>query len=249
MIYDLQKASLLKRATAWLLDIILLAVLACGFGMVLSAVLQYDSYTDTLQGCYDKYEKEYNIDFEDYTNLTAQEQARYDAANAALQKDEEALKAYNMVINLSLTIVSCSLLLSYLALEFGVPLLLGNGQTVGKKVFGLGLMRVDGVKVSTLALFVRSILGKYTIGTMIPALLIMMVFLGVIGVIAPTILFGLLAVQAALVLFSKAHAAIHDRMAATVVIDLSSQMIFDSPEALIAYQKQIHAEKVQRETY
>ncbi len=249
MIYDLQKASLLKRATAWLLDIILLAVLACGFGMVLSAVLQYDSYTDTLQACYDKYEKEYNIDFEDYTNLTQEEQARYDAANAALQKDEEALKAYNMVINLSLTIVSCSLLLSYLALEFGVPLLFGNGQTVGKKVFSLGLMRVDGVKVSTLAVFVRSVLGKYTIGTMIPVLLIMMVFLGVIGVIAPTILFGLLAVQAALVLSSKTHAAIHDRMAATVVIDLSSQMIFDSPEALIAYQKQIHAEKVQRETY
>ena len=63
MIYDLQKASLLKRASAWLLDVILLAVLACGFGMVLSSVTNYDLYIDALEAGYEKYETEYNIDF------------------------------------------------------------------------------------------------------------------------------------------------------------------------------------------
>jgi uncharacterized RDD family membrane protein YckC len=249
MIYDLQKASVLKRVSAWLLDAILLLVLACGFGMVLSSVLNFDHYSDTLNACYEKYEKEYDIDFEDYSNLTEEEQARYDAADAALQKDEEAQKAYNMVIYLSLTIITCSILLSYLTLEFGVPVLFGNGQTVGKKVFGIGLMRVDGVKISVFALFVRSILGKYTIETMIPTLILMMIFLGVIGIVGPAVILVIFGVQVALVITSKTNSTIHDHMAATVAVDLASQMIFDSPEALMDYKKRVHAEKVKRETY
>ena len=35
--FDLQKASMLKRASAWLLDVILLSVLATGFALLLSA--------------------------------------------------------------------------------------------------------------------------------------------------------------------------------------------------------------------
>jgi uncharacterized RDD family membrane protein YckC len=249
MIYDLQKASVLKRVSAWLLDAILLLVLACGFGMVLSSVLNFDHYSDTLNACYEKYEKEYDIDFEDYSNLTEEEQARYDAADAALQKDEEAQKAYNMVIYLSLTIITCSILLSYLTLEFGVPVLFGNGQTVGKRVFGIGLMRVDGVKISVFALFVRSILGKYTIETMIPTLILMMIFLGVIGIVGPAVILVIFGVQVALVITSKTNSTIHDHMAATVAVDLASQMIFDSPEALMDYKKRVHAEKLKRETY
>lgn len=249
MIYDLQKASLLKRASAWLLDIILLAVLACGIGMLLSGVLNYSSYIENLNACYEKYEREYEIDFEKYDELTDAEKERYEQANQALQKDEEAARIYNMLINLSLVLISGSVLLSVLALEFGVPLLFGNGQTVGKKIFGIGLMREDGVKITPFALFVRSVLGKYTVETMIPLLVLLMMLLGVIGVIGPTILLALLLLQAALILTSQTHAAIHDRMAATVAVDLSSQMIFDSPEALIDYKKQLHAEEVKNRAY
>ena len=48
MIYDLQKASLLKRASAILLDFILLVVLATGVGMVVSAITGFDTYNDAL---------------------------------------------------------------------------------------------------------------------------------------------------------------------------------------------------------
>lgn len=249
MIYDLQKASALKRASAWLLDAILLLVLACGFGMALSSMLHFDDYSNTLNACYEKYEKEYGIDFEDYSNLTEEQQARYEAADAALQKDEEAQRAYNMVIYLSLTIITCSILLSFLTLEFGVPVLFGNGQTVGKRVFGIALMRVDGVRITTFALFVRSILGKYTIETMIPALILMMMFLGVIGIVGPAVILVIFGVQVALVITSKTNSAIHDHMAATVAVDLASQMIFNTPEDLMEYKKRIHAENVKRETY
>ena len=249
MIYDLQKAGTLKRAAAWLLDLILLVVLACGIGMVLSAVLNYDQHSQTLEACYEKYEKEFDIDFDVYSDLTEEEQARFEAANAALQKDTEALRAYNTVINLSLTIISLSILLSYLALEFGVPLLFGNGQTMGKKIFGIALVRVDGVRITPFALFVRTVLGKYTIETMIPVLLAMMIFIGVIGILAPAIVLGLLIVQIALIVTSNTNSALHDHMAATVAVDLASQMIFDTPEDLMEYKKQIHAEQVKKQPY
>jgi uncharacterized RDD family membrane protein YckC len=249
MIYDLQKASVLKRAAAWLLDIILLVVLACGIGMILSAALNYDQHSQALEACYERYEKEFGIDFDVYADLTEEEQARFEAANAALQKDTQALKAYNMVVNLSLTIVSLSVLLSYLALEFAVPLLFGNGQTMGKKVFGIGLIRVDGVKISTFALFVRTVLGKYTVETMIPVLMAMMIFIGTIGILGPAIVLGLLILQVALIITSPTNSALHDHMAATVAVDLASQMIFATPEELVEYKKQVHAEQVKKQSY
>lgn len=249
MIYDLQKAGVLKRAAAWLLDIILLVVLACGIGMILSAALNYDQHSQALEACYERYEKEFGIDFDVYADLTEEEQARFEAANAALQKDTQALKAYNMVVNLSLTIVSLSILLSYLALEFAVPLLFGNGQTMGKKVFGIGLIRVDGVKISTFALFVRTVLGKYTVETMIPVLMAMMIFIGTIGILGPAIVLGLLILQVALIITSPTNSALHDHMAATVAVDLASQMIFATPEELVEYKKQVHAEQVKKQSY
>jgi uncharacterized RDD family membrane protein YckC len=249
MIYDLQKASVLKRAAAWLLDTILLVVLACGIGMILSAALNYDQHSQALEACYERYEKEFGIDFDVYAELTEEEQARFEAANAALQKDTEALKAYNMVVNLSLTIVSLSVLLSYLALEFVVPLLFGNGQTMGKKVFGIALVRVDGVKITTFALFVRTLLGKYTIETMIPVLMAMMIFIGTIGILGPAIVLGLVILQVALIVTSPTNSALHDHMAATVAVDLASQMIFATPEDLVEYKKQVHAEQVKNQPY
>ena len=39
---------------------------------------------------------------------------------------------------------------------------------------------------------------------------------------------------------------IHDKLAGTVTVDLASQMIFDSPEALLEYKKRLHAESTER---
>ena len=253
MIYDLQKASLLKRASALLLDVILLATLACGFGMVLSSVFGYDTYIGTMNDCYEKYEQLYGVDFditvEEFDKLPPETQLLYQQADEAMQNDTEALHAYTMVINLSLIVVSVSVLLSFLALEFVVPLLFGNGQTVGKKIFGIALMREDGVRISTLSLFVRTVLGKYTIETMIPLLILMMMLMGTIGIVGPLVVLVIIVLQLALMVTSKTNSAIHDKMAATVAVDLSSQMIFNSPEELMAYKQQAHAENVKKQTY
>ena len=253
MIYDVQKASMWKRISAWLLDIILLAVLAVGLGALISYVTGYDSYNQQLLASYDKYETQYGVEFEvtqeQWEAMTQEQQDRYNEAYEALVADQEAMYAYNMVINLMLVSVSVSVLFAYLVLEFAVPLLLKNGQTLRKKVFSLALMRSDGVRITPFMLFVRTVLGKYTIETMIPVLVALMIFFGTIGLIGPTIVLILLVIQLILLAVSRNNTAIHDFIAHTVVVDLSSQLIFDTPEDLVAYKQKIAAEKAAKQNY
>ena len=250
---DPQKASVWKRMAAWILDAILTAVLAVDFGVLLSAMLGFDGYYDSLQGAYDKYEAQYGVEFqvtvEDYEALRAEQKAKYDTAYEALINDAQVIRDYNMVVNLSLIITSIGILLAILALEFVVPLLLKNGQTVGKKAFGIGLVTADCIKVSTLQLFVRALLGKYTIETMIPVYILLMFLWGTMDMTGTVVLGALLIVQLLCIGISRNNTAIHDKLAGTVVIDLPSQKIFDSPEALIEYTKRIAAERARRENY
>ena len=233
MIYDLQKGSLLKRASAWLLDLILLCVLAAGVAALATDLLNYDTHYNTLNACKEAYEKEYNVSFnitqDDYDKMTPEAQKNYQAAMDALNADEAAVVAYNMLVNLSLVVVSVSVLLSYLGLEFAVPLLFGNGQTVGKKVFALGVMKSNGVKLNAVSLFVRTVLGKFTIETMIPL--------------------AILILQVALMITSRTNSPIHDALAQTVVVDLHSQLIFGDEDQLMAYKKKAHEDMVRRQSY
>lgn len=253
MIYDLQKASMTKRISAWLLDAILLVIVAVGFAFALSALLGFDSYNQTLSDAYEKYETQYGITFDmsadEFSALSAEQKENYDAAYNSLIADKEAVYAYNMLTQLSLTITSLGILFAFLVLEFGVPLWLKNGQTVGKKIFAIALMRTDGVQINAVSLFVRTILGKYTIETMIPVLIVMMIFWGIIGVVGPIIvvLIGLL--QIILLIVSRTNSVIHDMLANTVAVDMSSQMIFRTTQDLITYQKQVAAEKAARQSY
>ena len=253
MIFDLQKASILKRISAALLDLILLCILAVGLGSGVSSVIGYDRHYQVLSDTYAQYEAEYGVTFsispEEYEALSPEEATAYDEAYAALVADEDAISAYNMVLSQSLVVVSLGILLAYLVLEFAVPLVLGNGQTVGKKVFSLALMRTDGVQLQPFALFVRTVLGKYTVETMIPVLIVMMIFWGTIGILGPAILFVLGVAQLVLVIANHHNALIHDLLACTVVVDFSSQMIFRTSEDLLAYKQRIHAEQAAKKKY
>lgn len=250
MIYDIQKASLLKRVSAFMLDVILLVVLACGFGMAVSGITGFDGYFETLDDIRVRYETEYGVSLEKLPEeMTEEEQAIYDAIDKALQEDQEYIRCFNMILSLSMVIISLGLLLSYVVLEFIVPLLLKNGQTLGKKIFGIALMRADGVKVSTFALFVRALLGKYTLETMIPVLIFMMMLMGTIGIVGPLVLLAIVVIEIVLMIVSKTNSTIHDYLAVTVAVDLSSQMIFDTPEELLEYKTRIQAEQAAKAPY
>ena len=167
----------------------------------------------------------------------------------ALTSDDEVAYTYLMLMSLSLLIISVSILVAYMITEFIIPLKLRNGQTLGKKIFGLAVMRCDSVKITHIMLFIRTVLGKYTIETMVPVLIIIMIYFGQIGLVGTIIIGLLLILQIVMMISTSTNSAIHDLLANTVTVDLASQMIFDTESDLIAYKNRIHAESAARAEY
>lgn len=259
MIYDLQKASMWKRISAFLCDIILFCIVAVGIAFLLSSALGVDAQQNKMVEISGHYAEEYGLDAfltkeeldgalsitvteERFNTLTEEQQTILLDAGNALYANEEYLKAYGMVNQLILLVVTFSILISQLLLEFVVPLLLKNGQTVGKKVFGVAVMRMDGVKVSPTILLVRTLLGKYAVETMIPVFVLLSLVLGTASIVTLVLLLLLIAAQIALLIFTQANTPLHDMLAGTVTVDFASQLIFDTPEELLEYKQKIHAE-------
>lgn len=257
MIHDLQRAGMWKRISAALLDVIILVVLVEGLVLLLMTVFGFEDYTERKDALEEKYFAEYGIDrnmtAEDYNALSEEGKAAYrakvEAANKAYQSDAEVSEVYSKLFSLALMIATLSILFSFLILEFTVPLLLKNGQTIGKKVFGVAVMRIDGVKVTPVMVFARGILGKCTVGTLVPIYLIMMVIFGIMNIVGVVAFGGLLLLQAILLFGTRNHTPIHDLFAQTITVDMASQLIFDSPEDMLAYKKRISEENAENAKY
>ncbi|MBQ7780214.1 MAG: RDD family protein [Clostridia bacterium] len=248
---DLQKANMFKRISAAIFDFILLITLTVGFMWGTSALLNYNSYSEKIDDRHDYYfhEKHGFDESTQYDKLTDEEKERYKTAETEFYDDKEVNYALQMMFNLSLIIVTFPTLFAFLILEFIVPLLFKNGQTLGKKIFGIAVMRVDGVRVNGVLMFARSILGKFTVGTMLPILAFMLTIFGVLGMVGIIIVGGILFTQIVLILFTKARTPIHDKLAQTVTVDMASQMIFDTPEELMAYKNKLQAENADKAAY
>lgn len=266
MIYDLQKASLMKRFSAFLLDIMLLFMLFTALMLLVSSVVGYDTYLygleDRLTSIQEKHnvpviEKEYGIKFNEFqymfpdevAKLPQEVQVAFKACTEEMNKDSEAIKLYETIMSLSIAIVSISMLLSYIILEFIVPLLFKNGQTLGKKMFSLAVMRTDCVKITPIVLFIRTILGKYTIGTMVPLVMLLTLAFGSTPLMPLTVIALIFLIQIVLLITTKTNSLIHDSLASTVVVDLQSQMIFDTVEAKNEYQLRLHKEATDKSDY
>ena len=251
--FDLQKASILKRISAYLLDIIVFLILVTFIGALAAQAVGYEDQLTLHNAHYQKYYDEYgikpNITQEEYNNLTEKEKSAYEAADEAIRKDSEIIDSEIKLFNLFLVITASSAFLAYLILEFLVPLFLHNGQTIGKKIFAIGLMRIDGVRISAFQLFVRSIIGKCVIETLVPFMLLAMLVMGLMGMMSLIVIGLFLILQVVLFFASRTNSLIHDNLAVTVAVDLSTQVIFDSPEALLEAKKQAAAEKAQESTY
>ena len=258
---DIQKADLWKRLSAGLFDFILIGILCVGIMCATAWAVQYDKYKDGMDACYEKYETKYeqmygvdcDISEEDYNKLSEDKKELLEKAlseaNAELQKDGEAAYYYTMTLNLSLIVIVSGIVLSHVILELIVPMLIGNGQTIGKKVFGIGIIRSDSVKVSFLQMFIRTVLGKCTVEALIPAMLIFTILFNQGSMFDLILLFGLPLAQIVIYFVSRDKTLIHDMMAQTVAVDIASQRIFNSAEELLEYKKKLQAEIADRADY
>ena len=252
---DLQKASILKRVSAYILDMILLLILVTGFALIFSWMFGYQKYDTMFSERREYYLEKYGLEeyIDDYDldidKLTDEQKTAYNTASEEFSKDTEANYAWGMMLSLSFLILTLSVLFAYLGLEFAIPLFLGNGMSIGRKIFAIGLMQENYVKVKPVTVFVRSILGKCTIETMVPIYLILLFYFGRIGWISIAVLVALLLMQLILVFATQTHSTIHDLLAHTVAIDYSSQLIFDSEEAMLRYKSERAREAAERESY
>ena len=250
---DLQKANMLKRISAAIFDFILLITLAVGLMWGASSLLNINKYSKIVDERGKFYLQKYGFDEplteKEYASLSEEQKAAYNAADKEYKNDKEALYANSMLLNLSLLILTFPTLISYIILEFLVPLLFKNGQTVGKMIFGIAVMRRDGIRVNGLLMFARTVLGKFTVETMIPMLILLMLVFGVIGVFGIVIVAGMIFTQLLLLIITKERTPIHDKLAQTVTVDMASQMIFDSTEELVAYKNKLQAESAGKAAY
>lgn len=263
--FELRKIGIVKRASAWLLDAILLAVLATGLMWVISLICRYseaEQLATQYYGEWQEFRDAYMQDVAEFYGFTYREDGdgyvvTKDGAEASLNdvmnaldgskgEDPETAEAYEAylalppaakvnaqyqyVYTMLFMMVSIGILLSYLILEFILPLILGNGQTVGKKVFEICLVRPDGVKITPLSLFARTILGKFAIETMFPILLVFLFFFGGLGILAIILLAAFLLLNLSLFFATKNRTPIHDILAGTVAADAKLQIIFASEE-------------------
>ena len=266
--FELRKIGIVKRASALLLDVILLAVLTTGFMFIISLICNY-SHEEKLSGQYfeewEDFRNEYVGGVADYYGFTYEEKEdgyvikkdgiesslgavmeKLDASNGehpetaaayakfkSLTPVEKVNAQYKYVYSLLFMMVSLGIFLAYAILEFVVPLFLKNGQTVGKKVFGICIVRADCVKISTLSLFARAFLGKFAIETMFPVLLVFLFIFGGLGILALVLLAAILIMNTVLFFVTKNKTPIHDIIAYTVAVDMKLQMIFQSEEEML----------------
>ena len=251
--FEIQKAGFWKRASAFLLDIILRAIFIVGMMALLSAVTGYDEKTQKMQEIYDRYSAQYETNLSmseaEYNALPKEDQEKFSAAYEALTGDAEAMQLYRQAMKLSLINLTASIFIVYLVLEFIVPLLLKEGRTLGKKVFGLCVVHTNCVRMEPGAMFIRSILGKYTIETMIPVLVIHMLYFGTVGLAGTALLIVLLLAQIVLMTATRSSQLIHDLLAQSAVADYQSQPVYATLEELNAAKAHKAAEAARLSTY
>ena len=132
---DLQRASMWKRLSAALFDSIILFTVIVGMALLLSTVFNYDGYVIRLNELEQKYGEEFGVDLditaEEMKELSEEERKVYEAADQAFAADPDVVYTYNMMLSMAVVIVTFSILLGFLLMEFLVPLLWGIGQSFG----------------------------------------------------------------------------------------------------------------------
>jgi uncharacterized RDD family membrane protein YckC len=248
---DVQRAEVSKRLYAGLVDFMLLAILTVACVLALGAIINMPKYYNRYVEIIDRYEADYGVTFgmtqAEYKELTEEEQANYKAAVDAVNADEELKSLTRTGFTLIFVIIIGSILFAMLILEFVVPLLFKDGRTLGKKIFGLGVMRNNLTHVKPFVLFARNIIGKGVMELALPAAAVISVILGLTGWFG-IVLLVLFAVME-IVVFAKSHgsALLHDTLADTVVIDWASQRMFDTQEEARAFYEARRAEQRQQE--
>jgi uncharacterized RDD family membrane protein YckC len=239
---DIQHAAFSKRLFAFLADVVIAGLLVTGIFLLLWTVFDVDRYKDVYAEVKAAYEQEYGVTFglteEEFSKLDEAAQDNYSKAVDAMNADETSNNALKTYLTFALSILAGGIVLSGLLLEFVVPLLFKDGRTLGKKLFGLGVMRTGMLKIKAPVLFVRGVIGKAVFELLLPVVMTATALMGVTGIFG-FIMLGVFAVAECVALVKTGgQCFLHDILADTYVVDWSSQPIFDTSEQRDAFLKE-----------
>lgn len=241
MTFSIQKANFWKRFSAWLIDTVLVLLLSVTLSIPMLEILKFDSYSQQLGEIQISYrteiEAQYSVKLviseEDYSALSKTEKDNYDAASKALNDLLMADKTFMELrvnrFNAIIIDICVTVFLGIVLTHLVIPLCLKNGQTLGKKTFGLCVIRTNGIKITHTQLFVRSIVGIFAIETAAVAFLLLVVPIGTIAAVLVQ------ALQIVVMIKTDTNSSIHDLLADTAVVDFVSQKIFETEEERAAF--------------
>jgi uncharacterized RDD family membrane protein YckC len=248
MRFEIQRADFWKRISAFLFDLIMIGIVIVGVATAMSAIFRYDEHMQAVETIENEYVVKYginpNLSAEEYEALTDEQKAVYEACEAERQKDPDLIYGYNLLMTTAIAISSVSILLGFVIMELIIPIFFKNGQTLGKKAFGLGVVHTNGVRLKGQAHFIRVIVGKCLIEAMVPVYIVLMIIFGNLGIVGTVVLLLMLILQIFVVASTRTRSAIHDLISDTVVVDLGSQLVFENVDELMAYKTRIHEEEV-----
>jgi uncharacterized RDD family membrane protein YckC len=241
MSFSIQKANFWKRFSAWLVDSVLVFFLALALFIPLMDIPQVSALTNelsTIQTTYkEEIEAQYSIELDipekEYEALSPNDKAQYDTASAALNErlnaDSNFMELRSDRLSVMFTIACSTVFVGILLAHFVLPLILKNGQTLGKKTFGIAVIRTNGVKISPAQLFIRSMVGLFAIETMAVVFLLSIVPVGTVAAILVQ------ALQIGVMIKTPHNGSIHDLLADTAVVEFISQRIFETEEERVEY--------------
>ena len=258
MYYDIQKAPVTKRIGAFLLDFMLMVIVIVFATSLVASALNADEHAQKMKDLAEntkaniavyeeKYQQKLDITEEEFNAMTDEEKIAYNEAMAKMFEETGLTKLENKIVSLYILAITCGALIAILLTEVLVPALMKHGRTLGKRAFGLAVMRKNCVKIHPVQMVARALLGKFTICLMFPIYAI--VFYGLNSMPGKVILVVVLGAQLIAMGVSKNNAAIHDLIVGTTVVDYDSQMIYENEEELQAAIEKDKAEQAARKTY
>ena len=240
MQFEIQKAGMGKRAGAFMVDMILTVILAYLLMTLLTNVTGYNRKAEEMQSVYRRYCEEAGLAPElteaEFEALPQEVQAKYQAVSEAMDEDEAAVALLNQTVRLSLLCLTLSIFIPFVIFEFVIPLFMKEGRTLGKRIFGLCVVHLNGVRMEPFSVFVRGMIGKFAIETMVPVLILVQMYYNAGSIVGAAVVLVLLAVQIILLIATGNNQALHDILPQCAVVDYQSQVIYATYEDMKAAQ-------------
>lgn len=232
-IYNPTKAKLHYRIAGFILDTIVFIILLTGLLYLLSAITRYDKHSEALHNAwrdigyeiYNEETKEYEIISEDDPNFDYVMELYMD--NETIANEEHFINSFSLNAPLISIVIALSLS------EILMPLIFRNGQTIGMKCFHIGLLSNNNIAVKPMQVFIRGLLGKIVVLTLIPFMGIFYAFFNVSGGFLGTIIFLIVTIGNIILLCaSKKHIGFQDLLASVYPVDASQTIFYKTEKEL-----------------